>query len=70
MHLGTAGSFGRDAKDLEILPRDASFFRSGSGEGLSEPVMEFAAVLGVFQINGNRRKVEIAQHDLKLPKII
>ena len=27
---------------------DASFFRSGSGEGLSEPVMEFPAVLGVF----------------------
>ena len=26
----------------------ASFFRSGSGEGLSEPVMEFPAVLGVF----------------------
>ena len=26
---------------------DASFFRSGSGEGLSEPVMEFPAVLGV-----------------------
>ena len=24
---------------------DASFFRSGSGEGLSEPVMEFPAVL-------------------------
>ena len=29
---------------------DASFFRSGSGEGLSEPVMEFPAVLGVFLI--------------------
>ena len=27
---------------------DASFFRSGSGEGLSEPVMELPAVLGVF----------------------
>ena len=27
---------------------DASFFRSGSGEGLSEPVMEFPAVLRVF----------------------
>ena len=27
---------------------DASFFRSGSGEGLSEPVMEFPAVLVVF----------------------
>ena len=26
---------------------DASFFRSGSREGLSEPVMEFPAVLGV-----------------------
>ena len=31
---------------------DASFFRSGSGEGLSEPVMEFPAVLGVFQTSG------------------
>ena len=27
---------------------DASFFRSGSGEGLSESVMKFPAVLGVF----------------------
>ena len=27
---------------------DASFFRSGSGEGLSEPITEFPAVLGVF----------------------
>ena len=27
---------------------DPSFFRSGSGEGLSEPVMEFPAVLGVL----------------------
>ena len=27
---------------------DASFFRSGSGEGLSEPVMEFPVVLGAF----------------------
>ena len=26
----------------------ASFFRSGSGEGLSEPVMEFPAVLRAF----------------------
>ena len=33
---------------------DASFFRSGSGEGLSEPVMEFPAVLGVFLIVGTR----------------
>ena len=31
---------------------DASFFRSGSGEGLSESVMEFPAVLGVFLIGG------------------
>ena len=31
----------------------ASFFRSGSGEGLSEPVMEFPAVLGVSLIYGN-----------------
>ena len=30
----------------------ASFFRSGSGEGLSEPVVEFPAVLGVFLIDG------------------
>ena len=30
---------------------DASFFRIGSGEGLSEPVMEFPAVLGVFLIS-------------------
>ena len=29
----------------------ASFFRSGSGEGLSEPVMEFLAVLGVISEN-------------------
>ena len=29
---------------------DASLFRSGSGEGLSESVMEFPAVLGVFLI--------------------
>ena len=28
----------------------ASFFKSGSGEGLSEPVMEFPAVLGVLLI--------------------
>ena len=34
---------------------DASFFGSGSGEGLSEPVMEFPAVLGVFPIFGNRQ---------------
>ena len=27
---------------------DASFFRSGSGGGLSEPVMEFPAILGVL----------------------
>ena len=31
---------------------DASFFRSGSGEGLSELVMEFPAVLGVFLTKG------------------
>ena len=34
---------------------DASFFRSGSGEGLSEPVMEFPAVLGVYLSLGRRR---------------
>ena len=33
---------------------DASFFRSGSGEGLSEPVMEFPAVPGVLLIFGAR----------------
>ena len=27
---------------------DTSFFRSGSGEGLSELVMEFPAIPGVF----------------------
>ena len=27
---------------------NASFFRSGSGEGLSEPVIQFPAVLGVY----------------------
>ena len=32
---------------------DASFFRIGSGEGLSEPVMEFPAVLGVSLIKGS-----------------
>ena len=31
---------------------DASFFRIGSGEGLSELVMEFPAVLGVFLTPG------------------
>ena len=31
---------------------DASFFRIGSGEGLSELVMEFPAVLGAFLNNG------------------
>ena len=31
---------------------DESFFRSGCGEGLSEPVMEFPAVLGVLLKNG------------------
>ena len=34
---------------------DASFFRSGSGEGLSEPVMEFPAVLGAFLTCRGRR---------------
>ena len=32
--------------------RDASFLRSGSGEGLSEPVMEFPAVLWAYLIQG------------------
>ena len=31
----------------------ASFFRSGSGEGLSEPVMEFPAILGAFLTPGH-----------------
>ena len=31
---------------------DASFFRSGSGQGLSEPVMEFPTVLRVFLKSG------------------
>ena len=35
---------------------DASFFRIGSGEGLSELVMEFPAVLGVLLISDSRRK--------------
>ena len=35
---------------------DASFFRSGSGEGLSEPVMEFPAVLGVFLIFSSHKR--------------
>ena len=34
----------------------ASFFRSGSGEGLPEPVMEFPAVLGVFLMFANPAK--------------
>ena len=33
----------------------ASFFRIGSGEGLSEPVMEFPAVLGVYLKFGSLR---------------
>ena len=36
---------------------DASFFRIGSGEGLSELVMEFPAVLGVFLTTGNPPKI-------------
>ena len=35
---------------------NASFFRIGSGEGLSELVMEFPAVLGVFLIRLGRRE--------------
>ena len=34
---------------------DASFFRSGSGEGLSELVMEFLAVLGVLPRESAKR---------------
>ena len=46
---------------------DASFFRIGSGEGLSELVMEFPAVLGVFLSNTFMRNAaesleETAQH--------
>ena len=40
---------------------DASFFRSGSGEGLSEPVMEFPAVLGASL----KRKTAIHQGPAK-----
>ena len=36
---------------------DASFFRSGSGEGLSELVMEFPTVLGAFLSEGSFQKV-------------
>ena len=34
----------------------ASFFRSGSGEGLPEPVMEFPAVLGEFYCRGDSQE--------------
>ena len=42
---------------------DASFFRSGCGEGLSEPVMEFPAVLRVFLTNPNNpwKRIRVAQ---------
>ena len=36
---------------------DSSFFRSGSGEGLSELVMEFPAVLGVFLILDRTKRI-------------
>ena len=40
----------------------ASFFRSGSGEGLSEPVMEFPAVLGVFLTHPSRIRTASEPH--------
>ena len=45
---------------------DASFFRSGSGEGLSEPVMEFSAMLGAFLILSLQTLPQIAIEDNKL----
>ena len=38
----------------EFSPRDAFFFRNGSGEGLSELVMEFPAALRAFLICGDK----------------
>ena len=50
---------------------DASFFRSGSREGLSEPVMEFPAVLGVYltgdTLPDSRSKPLLVQ-DSKVPR--
>ena len=43
--------------ELSSTAGDASFFRIGSGEGLSELVMEFPAVLGVFLILGAVRAI-------------
>ena len=45
---------------------DASFFRSVSGEGLSEPVMEFPAVLGAFLIESS---CEVPDKDLHFPNV-
>ena len=39
---------------LPSTAADASFFRSGSGEGLSKPVMEFPAGLGIFLTGGTK----------------
>ena len=55
---------------------DASFFRIGSGEGLSELVMEFLAVLGVF-LNVGRAPLagvwlqqgELCQHHLRRARV-
>ena len=61
VRLGSLKSYNsRHLKPPEHFPEfsppstagDASFFKSGSGEGLSEPVMEFPAVLGSQQYWG------------------
>ena len=44
---------------------DASFFRSGSGEGLSEPVMEFPAVLGVSLNEKKNKEFHSTQQGIK-----
>ena len=49
---------------------DASFFRIGSGEGLSELVMEFPAVLGVFLTFSSRITYPMASscYPMSLPQ--
>ena len=54
---------------------DASFFRIGSGEGLSELVMEFPAVLGVFLKKvdfpqGLRLMLSRTRHDLNCARVL
>ena len=46
---------------------DASFFRIGSGEGLSELVMEFPAVLGVLLIPRSRTRKRNRRNRLPEP---